>query len=399
MSYIDNIVTGEEREKLYNEVWSEPVITVAKRYNISDNGLRKRCKKLGIPLPTAGYWAKVYAGQTIEKPSLPKVSGDLRRYVRNYVIKYKKDIKEYSDTELKSAEDLYLLTDSTQDFINHICSRIEVKKTLHDPHHLIIEHKDQSLLRKKRIKDSKSFYGTQTSYEEKSILPIFVSEQNINRAYRILDILIKTIEEMEGFCNTTIEKGQDKGYIGIMKTFFFFELKEFSKKKGIDDSKFIFIISVKGWLYDNEVYHSEYKDKDNEPIENQLGCIIRDMFVTANKLLITDELEEREKERKRLEIERQQRLDALRNGELADVKVLTQAASDWDRAQKIRQFVDILESQICIINDDEQRKKVIDWVKWARDKADWLDPLIEKGDNLLGSSKHIFDIINDMKLD
>ncbi len=188
MSYVDDIVTAEEREKLYNEVWSEPVITVAKRYNISDNGLRKRCKKLGIPLPTAGYWAKVYAGQTIKKPSLPKVFGDLRRYVRNYVIKYKKDINEYNDTELKLAEDLYLLTDSTQEYINQTCSKIEVKKTLRDPHHLIIEHKEQSVLRKKRNKESKSFYGTQTSYEDKSILPIFVSEQNINRAYKIFDI-------------------------------------------------------------------------------------------------------------------------------------------------------------------------------------------------------------------
>ena len=44
-------VTADEREKLYNEVWTEPVTTVAQRYDISDNGLRKHCKRLGIPLP------------------------------------------------------------------------------------------------------------------------------------------------------------------------------------------------------------------------------------------------------------------------------------------------------------------------------------------------------------
>ncbi len=204
---------------------------------------------------------------------------------------------------------------------------------------------------------------------------------------------------MEGFCNTTIEKGQDKGYISIMKTYFFFELKEFSKKKGSDDSKFVFTVSAFSWFYDKEFCGFEYKDKDNDPIESQLGYIIRDMFVTANKLLITEELEEREERRKKLEIERQQHLEKLRNGELADVKVLTQAASDWDKAQKIRRFIHKLESQICSINDADKRMKVIDWIKWARDKADWLDPLIEKEDDLLGTSKHIFDIIYDMEMD
>ncbi len=86
-------ITAEKREPLYNEVWSEPVITVAKRYRMSDNGLRKHCKKLGIPLPPAGYWARVKAGQKVSRPALPKVAGELRNHVRNYFIKYKADIE------------------------------------------------------------------------------------------------------------------------------------------------------------------------------------------------------------------------------------------------------------------------------------------------------------------
>ena len=52
-----------ERGKLYEEVWAEPVIKVAKRYGVSDVALRKTCKKLAVPLPPAGYWAKVVAGK------------------------------------------------------------------------------------------------------------------------------------------------------------------------------------------------------------------------------------------------------------------------------------------------------------------------------------------------
>lgn len=64
-----------EREKLYEEIWSEPLSKVAKRYQISDVGLRKICVNLSIPIPSVGYWAKIAAGQTVKKPSLAPTKG------------------------------------------------------------------------------------------------------------------------------------------------------------------------------------------------------------------------------------------------------------------------------------------------------------------------------------
>lgn len=31
------------REELYNLVWKEPLTTLSKKYDISDNGIRKKC--------------------------------------------------------------------------------------------------------------------------------------------------------------------------------------------------------------------------------------------------------------------------------------------------------------------------------------------------------------------
>jgi hypothetical protein len=56
------------RERLYEEVWSEPVLAVAKKYGLSDVGLAKICKKLNIPRPGLGYWAKKSAGKAVGKP-------------------------------------------------------------------------------------------------------------------------------------------------------------------------------------------------------------------------------------------------------------------------------------------------------------------------------------------
>ena len=70
--YYDQIMTKEEREKLFDEVWKESVIKVATKYGLSDNGLRKRCIKYKIPLPPQGHWAKLQAGKkVVTKPELP----------------------------------------------------------------------------------------------------------------------------------------------------------------------------------------------------------------------------------------------------------------------------------------------------------------------------------------
>ena len=60
-----------DRQKLYDEVWTDPVTVVAERYGLSDVGLAKICRKLSIPVPTRGYWAKVKAGKKMRRIALP----------------------------------------------------------------------------------------------------------------------------------------------------------------------------------------------------------------------------------------------------------------------------------------------------------------------------------------
>ena len=61
-----------EREKLYKQVWERPVSSVAKEYGVSDTAIAKACRRLCIPLPPRGYWAKVRAGQSPDIPDLPE---------------------------------------------------------------------------------------------------------------------------------------------------------------------------------------------------------------------------------------------------------------------------------------------------------------------------------------
>ncbi|MDK2986615.1 MAG: hypothetical protein PWQ96_2259 [Clostridia bacterium] len=400
-------VTADEREALYNEVWAEPVTTVAKRYGMSDNGLRKHCKRLGIPLPPSGYWARVRAGQKVTKPALPKVTGELKKHVRNYAIKYRVDIQQLTDAELMADEELSLLSEETIEFIRETCSQIQVKGKLRNPHSLITEHKEEVIYRKKRDKAlkqasfSSSYYASVKSKyrDNKSILPINVSKSNINRAYRILDTIMSTLENMEGYTRVSLDSGEDTAYFVVMRSTFYFELKEEIRKKRASrdnteaQTYLLLSMSASSWFRNSGYQKMEYKDNDNEPLEAQVGRIIYDMFVVANRLRTADELKDREEKREWEERERQRRLEQMRKGELEEVKLLEQAASDWDKAQRIRRFADCMELKIVEVIDAEKREKLLKWLKWARDKADWLDPLTEKEDKLLGKSKHIFDLI------
>ena len=59
------------REDLYELAWSKPLRELAKDFGISDVALAKRCRRLGIPVPGRGYWARVDAGQRPYRPKLP----------------------------------------------------------------------------------------------------------------------------------------------------------------------------------------------------------------------------------------------------------------------------------------------------------------------------------------
>jgi len=65
-----------QRDQLYDEIWSVPILQLAKQYGLSDVGLAKICTKMKIPRPPRGYWAKRSYGQPTTKPILRPVSAD-----------------------------------------------------------------------------------------------------------------------------------------------------------------------------------------------------------------------------------------------------------------------------------------------------------------------------------
>lgn len=58
------------REELYEKVWATPGSKLSEELGVSDVAIAKRCRKLNVPRPPRGYWAKIEAGKRSKRPPL-----------------------------------------------------------------------------------------------------------------------------------------------------------------------------------------------------------------------------------------------------------------------------------------------------------------------------------------
>lgn len=68
-SPIDIMIT---RLELYQRVWREPMVNIAKEFGVSSSYLARICSRLNVPRPARGYWAQISAGQHMAKRPLPE---------------------------------------------------------------------------------------------------------------------------------------------------------------------------------------------------------------------------------------------------------------------------------------------------------------------------------------
>src|SRR3954466_10115730 len=95
---MDNDRQRLTREELYQQVWAEPMISLAKKYGLSDVGLAKICIKQRIPRPGLGYWRKKEVGLKVRQTPLPKLSPSTLAALGEIVI-HRKPIIESGDPQ------------------------------------------------------------------------------------------------------------------------------------------------------------------------------------------------------------------------------------------------------------------------------------------------------------
>jgi hypothetical protein len=61
------------RADFFRRVWSKPATRLAKEWGFSDTWLKKECRRLKVPMPPRGYWAKRKAGKPVSRPRRPRL--------------------------------------------------------------------------------------------------------------------------------------------------------------------------------------------------------------------------------------------------------------------------------------------------------------------------------------
>jgi hypothetical protein len=250
------------RKELYNLVWSEPISSILKKYEISSSELRKIHKEMRIPLPEMGYWQKIQHGKPIE---IKELSNDYSgRMEVSFIIRdnpFSFNRSPYKTLKESLENDPNLIT--------------KVNQRLAKPDILIIEARES--LKKKRSESDSRYVGLNYGrykgvVETKSNeLRIRVSPANVGRALRFFDAFIKLIRSR----NHDIIIEYDRTYAVIENEKFEISLKEKFIRTKSSDSWLSFEYQPAGILaFKLESYpYKEWKD-GQRLIEDRLPDIL-----------------------------------------------------------------------------------------------------------------------------
>ena len=397
-----------EREILYRELWEYPAVEVAKSYGVSDVLIGKICKKLNVPKPPPGYWAKKKAGQEPEMIPLPKecnntvypYDGCPKTDNNGQLIVVSGKFGKKETVEGNCGDGFGFLSPDEHIQLIEAANSICVSASRNKLHWVLQKHKqDYTEWSKQHTRDENAAWPKEKRWNIPEDEPAFwtsVSQKALPRVYSILNALYHTVESLGG----KIRKDLMFEIRGEIVPFEIVEGKtqiphiltksEQQELERYDKDRLRKMWASKPQIrkYDHipngnltiritpEKY---YRDSPQRPLEMRLSDILLDLFRESETIRIKREKREaeqrkREEEARQRELFRQrQRQEIIRFGELM------KEAENYNKACKLRNYITAVESDEKLAEDKKE------WIAWAKAKADWLDPLVTVDDPFLGS--------------
>ena len=118
-----------------------------------------------------------------------------------------------------------------------------------------------------------------------------------------------------------------------------------------------------------------WADRASWTLEDKLPDVLREVEIRAAE----DEYRRLEKEREAAERARQwEQAMAAARLELIEAHradVLTTQAAKWEQARRLRDYITAMEHLAKQIGDPDRQEAATQWIDWARQYAEWVDPL------------------------
>jgi len=367
------------REELFEKVWAQATMKVAKELGISDVGLAKICKKLNVPRPPQGYWAR----KNRPKPPALKPTKGITEHV---ISKWVEPELELTNQQKTKREEMINQEKLPENFL-------QVTEDDKELHPLALRTQEQLLkaATKKNITDESWVKGGT------SCLDIRVSPALIHRAIQFMNALLLGMEERK--MKVAIQKGQT--WITVLGEKFSLcleetsrridheptakELKEKKENPWIRFEKYNYLPSSKLSLKigkNSYGHRRSWSDGKKQRIEDCLNAIIVGLIDLAfAEKSRRAEKERRELERREYEKLRYEKQEAIRK-EKKRLEELESNAENWHRSQKLRQYIEAL-CQHPNILQKEEAEDIKRWREWATQQADRLDPLTDSPPSIL----------------
>ena len=360
------------RKELYDLVWSKPLTVLAKEFSYSDNGLRKLCKKHDILLPYIGYWQKIQYKKKVRVLPFVEKENDKTKIKLEYRKEGEESINQPNSERTKLKRELendIKLTFKVPDKLINTDPLIKAVK-------IDLKNKQPSLISGKQ----------RLLVASKGCLDIEVSKKNVRRALIFMNSFIGVAKKRGhtiAFGNDVYHYG-DGTYININGEPLKIRVREILKRvPDPNDPNYTKLTPTGILTFRTGEYSTDkmWRDTEEKLIEEQLLSIFIYLEIKAKKE--KEERINRDIQCKKWEEERKQEeeLRKRRETELLHFKELLETATRWHKAEYLRKFISAIEEKGYGLDfHDDSIKNPL---QWARDKADWYDPLVEKEDELL----------------
>jgi IS5 family transposase len=377
------------RTHLYQEVWSEPVRTVAGRYHVSDVALAKACKKWRIPLPPRGYWAKIRAGHHLARPPLPRLPD-----IEGQTIRFEGDQREPSPEPGEEASRLIEAEKRPE-------AKLHVAEQLTDPHPEV--RKLSKSLRPERFGNGQR--PGILSPDARPRLDVSVYPPSVDRALRIMDALLKALEARGWPIDIEHEGKHSTSTVVLEERVFFFLDEKTARSDHIPTAEEKREAREHSWrtppkwdfkpsgLLRLQIIDANYERTrtvwtDGEKGKQRLEALLNDFLIGAVKAAEGIKrrraqwaaAEKRRKEEAVREIERQQ----LRYLEETRARELDRQTEAFERVTRIRAYLAKAREagRVYLPMEAVQITTLQGWIDWATTYADRIDPFRKEAEQI-----------------
>lgn len=369
------------RETIYHEIWEDPVTEVAKRYGLSDVGLAKLCRTMGIPLPARGYWAKVRAGAKPARLPLPmhgrfKQTANLTRFAPDTVVEHERVRRHMRATRRQVTEmpagplDRHLLVVAAGERLANDGSKSEKGLVSAPAEVLHVEVTPRSLDRALNLFNTLileiSKRGACVEVDPEKKCTVLLVEGT-----RLELSLIERVRRKEHVDTPEETKAKER----------YWKLPRYPGREYPGTPRFDYLATGMLTLTAGRWPSRSWNDTDRTLLERRLPEIVSGLILLATEVRTREENQAREEERRRLAKEHYARSMEQRKQERDLFEDLETRAARWERASRLRAYVDTVEQAAA--SSGELTDEMLEWVSWARAKADWLDPMIQISDPIL----------------